>query len=81
MLMKNNLYIRLSLVFTLFCPVHNSGKPDDCSRNSCHEKGLRHRGPRHNEGMELLMRYGKEILKTDCQHRCHTRYNSEDRFL
>ena len=27
MLMKNNLYIRLSLVFTLFCPVRNSGKP------------------------------------------------------
>ena len=27
MLMKNNLYIRLSLVFTLFHPVRNSGKP------------------------------------------------------
>jgi len=27
MLMKNNLYIRLSRVFTLFCLVHNSGKP------------------------------------------------------
>ena len=25
-LIKNNLYIRLSLVFTLFCLVHNSGK-------------------------------------------------------
>ena len=26
-LLKNNLYIRLSLVFTLFHPVRNSGKP------------------------------------------------------
>ena len=26
-LLKNNLYLRLSLVFTLFCLVHNSEKP------------------------------------------------------